>query len=150
MRLLRGLREEDFTWRPDDRIPSAQAILSGTLAEEELQIHRRLRGKTMLTDDLLRAAQTSTGLELLALLNRQKRSTDRFLRSVLRGEQVARSSHLFKILEKLVARETEMNGQIRLLQTMRRNAPLERIEPGSVSDPSGQQPKFLQTKGARP
>jgi hypothetical protein len=142
LRLLGSLSTEDLVWQPERRLPSAQWIFAHIVAREDSQIHRRLRGKALLEDQFVLTYKSETGWqadhscvarltgsELRALLTSMKRSTDRFLWRVLRGEQVALSPNLLGVLEKSIHQEIECIGNIKFLQLM---MPPKRISPHAV------------------
>ena len=161
--LLDSHSPEDLTWQLNSHLPTAQWIFAHLAAMEDWRIHRRQRGKAMLDDLFLKAYRPETGWEaardyplagdeLHAMLCAMKRSTDRFLRRVLNGEQTALHGDLLEQLEELIFREFEHMGQIQYLGLLRDGAASRKqsIRPGRAGLPVWQGTAKPAAKRSRP
>ena len=130
---------------------------------EDLRIHRRQRGRAILDDALLQAYRSESGWkdardyplagdELRALLTMMKRSTDRFLRRVLSGEQISLSGDLLDQLEELIFQEIQHMGQIQCLGLLRQGTTFQAqsIKPGRARLPVPQRTAKPAAKRSRP
>ncbi len=134
LRLLRDLTEEELAWQPHPACHSAAGILLALAVAEELRIQRRLAGRRLLPDSLVKScragARSRSGRssragkeQLERLLRSLRNSTMNFLRGLLFGREKSRSPDVLQQLESLILQETQGFGQVLYLRGLRSGQP---------------------------
>ena len=130
LRLLHEMEDEELAWQPSAAGRSSGSILAHLAVSEELRIQRRLAGREMLPEAMVRAYQSCAlhakhragapaKQELELLLKKLKTATLRFVRGLVFGRRSSHAPDVVDQLEWLIFHENQHLGQVRYLRALR-------------------------------
>ncbi len=130
IRLLQELKDEELDWQPSPLLGSSAWILANIAVTEELNIQRRLVGRRIVPEMLVKTFRSGVPVEkarkcplqkkeLERLLKHLKTATLRFLRALIFGRRTSQAPDVIRQLERIIFQENQNLGQIHHLRALR-------------------------------